>query len=147
MSEAQQLLSIGEVSARTGLSVDALRFYEREGAFPPPQRSASGRRGFSSDDVAWIGIVQRLRASGMSLSDIARYAELVRAGVGNETERLALLKRHEEKVRAQVAVLQESLDLIAAKVAAYTEALAQGSAGELFVRDDIDDAYFADRNV
>ncbi|WP_240497988.1 MerR family transcriptional regulator [Williamsia sp. 1135] len=56
-----------------------------EGLFPPPQRSAGGRRGFSADDLAWIGICQRLRASGMPLPDIARYAELVRAGAGNES--------------------------------------------------------------
>jgi DNA-binding transcriptional MerR regulator len=145
MSAVHDLLSIGEVSARTGLSIDTLRFYERQGLFPPPQRSVGGRRGFSSDDLAWIVICQRLRASGMPLPEIARYAEMVRAGAGNEEERLSLLQNHEVAVRAQMDVLKDALDLISEKVVAYTEALARGTAGELFVRDDIDDAYFAAR--
>ena len=143
MSSVHDLLSIGEVSARTGLSVDTLRFYERQGLFPPPQRSVGGRRGFSIDDLAWIGICQRLRASGMPLPEIARYAEMVRAGAGNEGERLELLKRHQAAVRAQMAVLKDALDLISTKVAAYTEALSLGTASELFIKDGFDDAYFA----
>lgn len=143
MSATRGLLTIGEVSSRTGLSVDTLRFYEREELFPPPQRSAGGRREFSGDDLAWIGICQRLRAAGMPLPEIARYAGMVRAGTGNETERLELLRAHEVKVRAQMVVLQEALDVISMKVAAYTEALAQGTASGLFVRNDDDDAYFA----
>ena len=140
------LLSIGEVSARTGLSVDTLRFYEREGLFPPPQRSAGGRRGFSAADLGWIGICQRLRASGMSLPEIARYAAMVRAGSGNEGERLELLQRHEAQVQAQMAILQDALDLISTKVAVYAEAVSMGTAGGLFVSDDADDAYFAARS-
>ncbi|OIH99590.1 MULTISPECIES: MerR family transcriptional regulator [unclassified Curtobacterium] len=146
MPPVRDLLSIGEVSARTGLSVDTLRFYEREGLFPPPQRSAGGRRGFSAADLGWIGICQRLRASGMPLPEIARYAAMVRAGSGNEGERLELLQRHEAQVRAQMAVLQDALDLISTKVAAYTEAVSMGTASGLFVSDDADDAYFAARS-
>ncbi|GAB3605031.1 MerR family transcriptional regulator [Conyzicola nivalis] len=147
MPVVHDLLSIGEVSARTGLSVDTLRFYERQGLFPPPQRSAGGRRGFSSDDLAWIGICQRLRASGMPLPEIARYAEMVRAGAGNEGERLKLLQHHEEEVRAKMAALNDALELISAKVAAYTEAVSIGTASEIFVRADEDDAYFAARGL
>lgn len=146
MSASQSLFSIGEVSARTGLSVDTLRFYEREGLFPPPRRSAGGRRVFTADDIAWIGICQRLRASGMPLPEIARYAGLVREGPGNEAERLELLRRHEAEVRARMTVLNDALDLISMKVATYTKAMSDGSAGQLFIRDDDDDAYFTARN-
>ena len=94
MTEIVNLFSIGEVSARTGLSVDTLRFYEREGLFPPPRRSAGGHRSFSADDLAWIGICKLLRASGMPLPESPRYAEMVRAGAGNEATRLELLQRY-----------------------------------------------------
>ena len=146
MPSTHDLLSIGEVSARTGLSVDTLRFYEREGLFPPPQRDAGGRRVFSAADLGWIGICQRLRASGMPLPEIARYAEMVRAGSGNEDERLELLRRDEVRVQEQMAVLQDALDLISTKVAAYAEAVSLGTANGLFVNDDADDAYFAAKN-
>lgn len=143
MTTATTCFLIGEVSARTGLSVDTLRFYEREGLFPPVDRTSGGRRVFSDDDVAWIGICKRLRASGMPLTEIANYAALVRAGPGNEPRRLEVLQRHEAEVRSQIGVLQEALDLIALKVRAYNSALEKGSAGSLFIRDSDDDAYLA----
>lgn len=145
MPTKNDLFSIGEASARTGLSVDTLRFYERQGLFPPPQRTPGGQREFSEDDLGWIGICQRLRSSGMPLPDIARYAALVREGPGNEVRRLALLKAHEAQVRSQIEVLHDALDLISTKVTAYTQALTDGDASQLFVRTDTDDAYFAER--
>src|SRR5262245_35603441 len=55
-------LSIGEVSRRTGLSVDALRFYEREGVLAGRvPRDGAGRRVYGDDDVAWLRICQTLR--------------------------------------------------------------------------------------
>lgn len=143
MSTTTPLFSIGEVSARTGLSVDTLRFYERQGLLPPAERTAGGRRVFSDDDVAWIGVCQRLRASGMPLSEISAYATLVAAGQGNESQRLDLLKRHETVVRTRMATLQEALDLITMKVRTYADALDQGAATGLFERDRDDDVYFA----
>lgn len=142
MTVETTLFSIGEVSARTGLSVDTLRFYERQGLFPPVDRTSGGRRVFSDNDVSWIGICQRLRASGMPLTEIAKYAGLVRSGSGNESQRLELLRRHEAEVQSQIAVLQEALDLITLKVRAYTSALEEATAGSLFIRDRDDDAFF-----
>lgn len=143
MATDRRLFSIGEVSAHTGLSVDTLRFYESRGLFSPANRTSGGRRLFSEDDIAWIGICQRLRASRMPLPEITHYAEMVRAGAGNEAQRLELLQRHETVVRAQITGLEDALDLITSKVRAYTGALAAGTAQELFVRDHDDDTYFA----
>jgi DNA-binding transcriptional MerR regulator len=141
MTATPHLLTIGEVSRRTGLSVDTLRFYEREALLPAAQRSAAGRRLFTEEDVEWIGICRRLRDSGMPLARVAEYAALVRAGSGNEAERMELLREHESEVRRKMAELQDALDLIAFKVGAYSEALQRGDAGELFVSDRKDDAY------
>ena len=52
MSSVDPGFSIGEVAERTGLSVHALRFYEREGLFADPVRRASnGHRIYSEDDL------------------------------------------------------------------------------------------------
>lgn len=139
-------LSIGDVSERTGLSVDTLRFYEREGLLPRAPRSASGRRIFTADDIEWISVCQRLRASGMPIPDIAKYAELVRNGPGNEPQRLEILQRHEVNVRAEMATLHKALDLIELKVDAYARAMQEGNADQLFVRSSDDDAALAPRD-
>lgn len=118
------VLSIGQVAERTGLSVHTLRFYEREGLFVRPvRRAAGGRRLYTEDDADWLMVCIVLRASGMPLPAIRRYTELVRDGAGNETERLALLRRHQEDVLAQKARLDECLDLIHYKIGIYEDIL------------------------
>ncbi|GEB61302.1 MerR family transcriptional regulator [Streptomyces gardneri] len=61
-------LSIGEVAQRSGLSVHALRFYEREGLFANPvRRLSNGRRIYHEEDLEWLAICTKLRSSGMPL--------------------------------------------------------------------------------
>lgn len=133
MLDSARNLSIGQVAERTGLSVHALRFYEREGILAHPvQRGAGGRRSYSEDDVEWLAICISLRASGMPLTSIRRYAELVRAGVGNEQDRLALLRRHQDHVIASIGELTKCLDMINYKVRVYEDRVAQGTSGQLW---------------
>ncbi|MEU8223486.1 MerR family transcriptional regulator [Kribbella sp. NPDC048915] len=126
-------LSIGQVAERTGLSVHALRFYEREGLLADPvRRESSGRRVYSEDDVDWLNMCIKFRSSGMPLDTIRRYTGLVRQGPGNEADRLALLKSHQAHVRAQIEDLTECLDVITHKVAVYEQHLTAGTATTLW---------------
>lgn len=113
------------VAERTGLSVHALRFYEHEGIFANPvRRGPGGRRVYSQDDVEWLTVCIILRAAGMPLPAIRRYAELVREGPGNEHEaRLTLLREHQENVITQIGRLTQCLDLIRFKVGVYEDLL------------------------
>jgi DNA-binding transcriptional MerR regulator len=129
MHVGEPKLSIGQVSERTGLSVHALRFYEREGILAyPVQRGPGGHRVYSQDDVEWLELCLILRASAMPLPEIRKYSDLVRAGAGNEEERLELLRGHREQVAAQMADLAKCLDLINDKIAGYEDILAEGAA-------------------
>jgi DNA-binding transcriptional MerR regulator len=121
-------LSIGQAAERTGLSVHALRFYEREGLLPTPvRRGPDGHRSYGEDDLEWLVLCVKLRSSGMPVAAIRRYTELVRQGSGNEQERLALLRQHEQHVTAQIAGLTACLEMIAVKVKLYEESLAAGT--------------------
>jgi DNA-binding transcriptional MerR regulator len=125
-------LSIGQVAEQTGLSVHALRWFEREGLFLRSIPRVGGRRTFDSSDVVWLTLCNRLRASGMPIAEIRRFAALVQAGPGNEAERLALLVAHERHVRSQLAELQQCLDIIHSKVESYERHLAEGTAATLW---------------
>ncbi|MEV6972012.1 MerR family transcriptional regulator [Kitasatospora sp. NPDC093806] len=126
-------LSIGEVAQRSGLSVHALRFYEREGLFANPvRRLANGRRIYHEEDLEWLAVCTKLRSSGMPLPAIRRYVELARQGAGNENERLALLREHQEHVEAQLRELRGALDVIRYKVRIYEDHLARGEADRLW---------------
>jgi DNA-binding transcriptional MerR regulator len=68
----------------------------------------------------------------MPLSTIRRYADLVRQGPGNEADRLALLRRHQDEVASQIRALTECLDAITYKVKVYEDHLNLGSAHRLW---------------
>ena len=104
MSEPASELTIGQVAERTGLSVHALRFYEREGILAQPvRRDPGGRRVYAEGDVDWLTVCIVLRGSGMPVPTIRRYTELVRQGAGTEAERLDLMRQHREQVLRQMA--------------------------------------------
>ena len=123
--KAQPGLGIGQAAQRTGLSVHALRFYEREGLLASPiERTADGRRAYREQDLEWLDLCIKLRSSGLPLAAIRRYAELVREGAGNEQERLVLMRQHMERVTAKIAALDACLEVITFKVKLYEESLA-----------------------
>jgi len=127
-------LSIGDVAERTGLSVHALRFYEREGLMLSRHvaRGAGGHRRYTPMDVKWLVLCIKLRASGMPLAQVRRYACLVREGPGNEQERLDLLREQQARVESQLTELQECLRIITRKVGIYEQHLTDGSAQDLW---------------
>ncbi len=126
-------VSIAEAARRTGVSVHTLRYYERAGlVVTTVDRNAAGRRRYRQLDLDWIKVCTRLRATGMPIRAIRRYAELVSAGRGNEHERLALLEAHRADVVAKIAELNENLRLIDHKVDVYRGRLAAGEADRLW---------------
>jgi DNA-binding transcriptional MerR regulator len=130
----EEKLGIGEVARRTGLSVHALRFYEREGLLLSQHvpRGTGGHRRYTPEDVKWLGICIKLRRSGMPLAKIRRFAELVREGPGNEERRLELLREQQRHVENQLAELEECLRIISRKVGVYEQHLADGTAQDLY---------------
>jgi DNA-binding transcriptional MerR regulator len=130
---AQAGVTIAEAARRTGVSVHTLRYYERAGlVITPVDRTHSGRRRYGREDLKWISICTKLRATGMPIRTIRRYAELVAAGPGNENERLALMEAHRAEVTAKLAELQENLKLIDHKIDVYRGRVAAGDADQLW---------------
>jgi DNA-binding transcriptional MerR regulator len=134
MPDREDELSIGDVARQTGLSVHALRFYEREGLLLTQHvaRGTGGHRRYSAQDVHWLRICIKLRRSGMPLAQIRRFAELVREGPGNEHQRLELLREHQRRVEDQLAELEECLRIINRKVGVYEQHLADCDARYLY---------------
>lgn len=115
-------LTIAEAAERSGLTAHTLRYYERDGLMLAPiDRSATGHRRYSEHDLVWIDLITRLRATGMPIRDVRRYATLVRAGDGNESERLEMLQAHRQRVLTQLAEVTEHLGAIDRKIGIYVE--------------------------
>jgi MerR family copper efflux transcriptional regulator len=63
-------MQIGIVAKRIGLSVDAIRFYERNGLLPRPLRTEGGFRRYGENDVETLAFVRRVQGLGFKLSEI-----------------------------------------------------------------------------
>ena len=69
-------MKIGGLAKRTGIGIDAVRYYEREGLVPPAARLASGYRVYGEDDIRRIHFVKRAKALGFTLTEIRELLEL-----------------------------------------------------------------------
>lgn len=121
-------LTIAQAADALRLSVDTLRYYEKGGLLlRPVPRSTSGHRRYYEEDMRWITLVTRLRATGMPIRAVRRYADLVRTGDGNEPERLALLQAHREEVLRQLAEVTSHLGAVDHKIGIYEDRLRRSS--------------------
>ena len=114
-------LTIQEVAKATGLTPHTLRYYERIGLIHPINREENTRRIYTTDDVGWIDFLLKLRATGMSIKDMQRYAELQRQGDKTLPERVEMLKSLRDKVESHIEEMNEHLKLIHYKIDYYTK--------------------------
>jgi len=98
-------MQIGIVAKKIGLSVDAIRFYERGSLLPRPPRTQGGFRQYSENDVETLSFIRRVQGLGFTLSEIRNLLELRR----NRLQPCAPVRRRlEEKL---VDVQQKLSDL------------------------------------
>jgi len=114
-------MRISQVAARTGLSIDTLRFYEKIGLIDPPPRDGAGRRDYPEEVLGWIRFLAQLNATGMKQADRVRYARLRAAGEATVPERRRMLEAHRSQMQAQMKALDETLELMDRKVALYRD--------------------------
>lgn len=117
-------LAIADAARRTGLTSHTLRYYERDGLMlRGVGRSTSGHRVYTEEDLRWIAMLTRLRATGMPIREVREYAAMCRAGAGNELARLELLRAHRARVLAQLTEVTRHLGAIDNKIGIYSERL------------------------
>ena len=123
MDIQNEKLTIQQVTKATGLSAHTLRYYERIGLIHPIEREQNTRRRYTTDDLGWIDFLLKLRATGMSIKDMQKYAALQRQGESTLAARVEMLKSLRDKVEAHVDELNEHLKLIHYKIETYQKVL------------------------
>ena len=103
------LLRIGELAARTGVSVKAVRQYERLGLVYSAGRTEANYRIFPPEAIACIQAIKLWRGLGLSLKEMAHVARLVDGGPRQDLDRqlLAVLGRREQELTDRIAELEE----------------------------------------
>ena len=120
-------LTIQDVAEATGLSAHTLRYYERVGLIHPIGREENTRRSYTADDIGWIEFLMKLRATGMSIKDMQRYAELQRQGDETLPQRVEMLKSLRGSVDARIDELNEHLKLVCYKIEIYSQIIEEES--------------------
>ena len=118
-------MTISAAAEMCGLSVDTLRYYEKEGlTLHRPERSSSGQRRYTEANVRWLGTLVMLRKTGMPIRDIKRFVDLYRID-GSEPQRLAILQAHRVHVLDQLNEVQTHLEAINNKINYYANSISE----------------------
>ena len=120
-------MRIKEAAARSGLTQDTIRFYEKSGMLEAIRRDARGWRVFSNDDVNWLTTLERLRTTGMPLDDVKRFAVSAHAADRNAPDqralRLSLLENHAVTLAHRQAELEACKHFLDHKISLYRTSL------------------------
>lgn len=112
--------TIKDVSEKTGLSIYALRFYDKEGLLPFVARSKSGIRIFTETDIYLIETICYLKDTGMPVKDIKKYVDYVMEGPASIPARRKLFLAHRKDVSDKIEALTKNLAQIDQKLDIYT---------------------------
>lgn len=108
MTPQRTTCHIGDLAARSGLTPDALRYYERLGLLPPPQRTPGGFRLYTPAALERVRFIKQAQALGLSLQeirDLVSYAD--RGGPRRCRQVRDLLRQKIADLEARLAELQD----------------------------------------
>jgi redox-sensitive transcriptional activator SoxR len=106
-------MRVGEVAERAGVNVETLRYYERRGLLPVPERTPSGHRRYDEETVRFVGAIKEAQAVGFTLTEIAEYLRAARRpGVPSEALRVRMAAKIDQ-IDARIAALRHMRDELA----------------------------------
>ena len=109
---------IGEISKITNLTIDTLRYYEKEGLITPA-RDQNNIRIYSDSDIRWIQFIKKLKQTGMPLKNIKEYSNLRDQGDSTINERLSLLYEQKQRLEQNSKQLEEHILFLNNKIDIY----------------------------
>lgn len=121
------LYTVGEMAKRLGIAPSTLRYYDKEGLLPFVERSDGGVRMFKDTDFEWLRVIECLKKTGMSLMNIKHFIEMSMQGDDTIDERLALIIKQKEAVKAQIDDLSKTLKALEFKEWYYKTAKEAGT--------------------
>jgi Cd(II)/Pb(II)-responsive transcriptional regulator len=99
-------MRIGELAQSCGVDADTIRFYEKRGLLPPPQRQNTGYRSFDTQHVERLAFIRHCRALDMSLAEIQRLLDAGSHPDADCGDINALIDNHLDTLRQRIASMQ-----------------------------------------
>lgn len=106
---SEESLGIGELAKRAGISVSAIRYYERNGLLPGAER-VSGQRRFTEEAVRRLGVIDIAKQAGFSLDEVGTLLAAIDAGAPAHEQLQALAARKLPEVDALIERAQAMRD-------------------------------------
>lgn len=99
------MFPIGRASELSGVLIETIRYYEREGIVPKPDRTSSGRRVYSESDIARLRFIKRCRDLGFSIAESRSLLGLTEQSHLNCTHAREIAARHLTDIRTKIVEL------------------------------------------
>jgi DNA-binding transcriptional MerR regulator len=106
MSRGQIEMKVGQLAEATGVSVQAIRFYERRGLLPAPRRLQSGYRDYPAEAVRAVLRIKRMQEVGFTMRELEHFFRLLEAEPHNHIERRAYTEAKIRDIDAQIERLR-----------------------------------------
>jgi MerR family mercuric resistance operon transcriptional regulator len=97
----QGAFTIGDLARRIGVNIETIRYYERVGLMPRPQRTSGGQRVYDESDLRRLGFIRKARELGFQIED-TRALVALRGADDACTDVKAIAERQLAKVRAEM---------------------------------------------
>jgi MerR family mercuric resistance operon transcriptional regulator len=110
-------LTIGKLAAGAGVHLETVRYYERIGLMPEPERTEGGHRSYAAAHVRRLTFIRRSRELGFAIDDVRALLELAEPGRVSCGKVQKIAARHLHSVRAKLADLARMEKLLAETVA------------------------------
>lgn len=118
--------TITTYARKVGISPHTLRFYEKEGLLAPA-RAPNGHRIYGEQDLTWLEFIKRLKATGMTIQNIKRYAQLRALGPQTMAARMDMLLAHQRDVSQTLNQWHEHMNNLELKIAFYADQIARSA--------------------
>ena len=102
MTTKTEFLSVRELVKSLGINIQTVRYYEREGLIPEPERTAGGHRLFGEEDILRLRFIQRAKNCGFTLREIRELLNMRNSDVATCTD-------VRERAEAKLAETREKL--------------------------------------
>ncbi|HMV29375.1 MAG TPA: MerR family transcriptional regulator [Anaerolineales bacterium] len=112
-------MKIQEVSEKFALSTDTLRYYERIGLIPTVNRTESGIRDYTEEDMRRVDFVKCMRSAGLPVEVLIDYMALVQKGDSTIATRKEILLEQREQLIARIEEMQKTLEILNYKIQVF----------------------------
>jgi MerR family mercuric resistance operon transcriptional regulator len=109
-------LTIGELSRRTGVNIETIRYFERVGLIPAPPRTNGGHRSYDESHASALRFIRSARELGFAPDEVRAILQLGGPGAARCDEVRDIAAHHLDRVRAKIADLERLQKLIASAV-------------------------------